>query len=160
MRTSGFVESEEGMLRPQNANGSTMHTQRQNASMVMHESHKHQSLCGNKSEPKSSYKFSGPPYSAKGGLSVREAENALFQSSENLVNRENGYSGESVESDCSGMTAAKECTKARSSVHSLGPKVSKSPKLAVKVPGEQLCPEMGRKGQIPNELSNILALLS
>ncbi|KAB2006331.1 hypothetical protein ES319_D11G337200v1 [Gossypium barbadense] len=152
LRTSGFVESEEGMLRPQNANGSTMHTQRQNASMVMHENHKHQSQCGNKSEPKSNYKFSCPPYSAKDGLSAREAENALFQSSENLVNRENGYSGESVELDCSGMTAVKECTKARSSVHSLGPKISKSPKLAAKVPVEQLCPEMGRKGQIPNEL--------
>ncbi|TYH46753.1 hypothetical protein ES332_D11G361000v1 [Gossypium tomentosum] len=152
LRTSGFVESEEGMLRPQNANGSTMHTQRQNASMVMHENHKHQSQCGNKSEPKSNYKFSCPPYSAKDGLSAREAENALFQSSENLVNRENGYSGESVELDCSGMTAVKECTKARSSVHSLGPKISKSPKLAAKVPVEQLCTEMGRKGQIPNEL--------
>ncbi|MBA0861065.1 hypothetical protein Goshw_024046 [Gossypium schwendimanii] len=152
LRTSGFVESEEGMLRPQNANGSTMHTQRQNASMVMHENHKHQSQCGNKSEPKSNYKFSCPPYSAKDGLSAREAENALFQSSENLVNRENGYSGESVELDCSGMTAVKECTKARSLVHSLGPKISKSPKLAAKVPGEQLYPEMGRKGQIPNEL--------
>ncbi|PPR93511.1 hypothetical protein GOBAR_AA27167 [Gossypium barbadense] len=152
LRTSGFVESQEGMLRPQNANGSTMHPRRQNASTVMHENHKHRSQCGNKSEPKSNYKFFCPPYSAKDGLSACEAENALFQSSENLVNRENGYSGESVELDCSGMTAVKECTKARSSVHSLGPKISKSPKLAAKVPGEQLCPEMGRKGQIPNEL--------
>ncbi|XWS10230.1 hypothetical protein CRYUN_Cryun39dG0057500 [Craigia yunnanensis] len=151
-RTSGFVVSEEGILKQQNANGSDMHINGQNASTAMHESHKHQSQCSNKSEPKSNYEFSRPPYSAKGGASAHEAENAFVLSSENLVNGENAFSGESVELHCSGMTAAKECTKARSSLHSLGPKISKSPKLAVKVSGEQLCPEMERKGQIADEL--------
>ena len=159
-RTSGFVVSEEGILKQQNASGSNMHIHGQNSSTAMHESHKHQSQRSNKSEPKSNHEFSGPPYSAKGGASAHEAENAFVLSSENLVNGENAFSGESVELDCSGMTAAKECTKARSSFYSQGPKISKSPKLAVKVSGEQLCPEMERKGQIPDELSKSSTLLS
>ncbi|KAE8668876.1 Ubiquitin carboxyl-terminal hydrolase 19 [Hibiscus syriacus] len=150
-RASGFVEVEEG-IKPQNANGSNMHIRGQNASTVMHESHNCQSQRGNKSESKSNYEFSGPPYSAKSGTSVHGAENAFFRNSKNLVNGENGFGGESVELDCSGMIAAKECIKARSSLHSLEPRISESTKLAVKVSGEQSCPEMGRKGQIPNEL--------
>ncbi|XP_022717431.1 ubiquitin carboxyl-terminal hydrolase 15-like isoform X2 [Durio zibethinus] len=148
-RTSGFVVSEEGILKQKNAN---MHIHGHNASTVMHESHKHQSQCGNMSEPKSNYEFSGPPYSAKGGTSAHEAETAFVLSSENLVHAENAFIGDSVESDCSGMTAAKEWTKARCSLQSPGPKISKSPKSVVNVSGEQLCPEMERKGQIPDEL--------
>ncbi|XWS27439.1 hypothetical protein CRYUN_Cryun26dG0115300 [Craigia yunnanensis] len=151
-RTSGFVVSEEGILKQQNANGSNMYIRGQNASTSMRENHKHQSQRDNMSEPKSNYEFSGPLYSAKGGTSAHEAENAFVPSSENLVNGGNAFIGESVELDCSGMTAAKECTKARSSLHSLGPKISKSPKLAVKVSGERWCPDLMRKGQIPNEL--------
>ncbi|XVF18341.1 hypothetical protein REPUB_Repub11eG0013300 [Reevesia pubescens] len=151
-RTSGFIVSEEGILKQQNANGSNMHIHGQNASTAMHESHQHQSQRGNMSESKSNYEFCGPPYSVKGGTGAHETENAFVLSSENLVNGENAYSGESVELDCSGMTAAKECSKARSSLHPLGPKISKSPKLAVKVSGEQLCPEVERKGQIPDKL--------
>ncbi|KAK8712254.1 hypothetical protein V6N13_147494 [Hibiscus sabdariffa] len=150
-RTSGFVVLEED-IKLQNTNGSNMYIHGQNASTVMHESHKRQSQCGNKSESKSNYEFSGRPYSAKGGSSVHGAENSFFQSSENLVNGENGFGGESVELDCSGMTEAKECMKTRISVHSLGSRISKSSKLAVKVSGEQSCPEMWRKGQIPDEL--------
>lgn len=156
-RTSGFVVSEEGILKQQNANGSNIHIHGQNSSTAAHENHNCQSQCGNMSETKGNYEFCGPPYFVKGGTSAHEAENAFVLSSENLVNGENGFSGEPVELDCSGMTAAKECTKARSSLHSLGPKISKSPKLAVKVSGEQLCPEMERKGQIPDELSGIPA---
>ena len=159
-RTSGFVVSEEGILKQQNANGSNMHIRGQNASASMHENHKHQSQRGNMSEPKSNYEVSDPLYSAKGGTSAHEAENAFVLSSENLVNGENAFIGESVELDCSGMTAAKECTEARSSFYSQGPKISKSPKLAVKVSGEQLCPEMERKGQISDELSKSSTLLS
>ncbi|GMI65573.1 ubiquitin-specific protease 15 [Hibiscus trionum] len=155
-RTSGFAVLEEG-IKLQNANDSNVYIHEQNASNVMHGNYKHQSQCGNKSESKSNYEFSGPPYSAKGGTSVLGAENAFFRSSENLVNGENGFGGESVELDCSGMKAAKECTKARISLHSLGSRISKSPKLAVKVSGEQSCPEMGRKGQIPDELSTMSA---
>ncbi|XVE52942.1 hypothetical protein DITRI_Ditri02bG0164600 [Diplodiscus trichospermus] len=151
-RTSDVVISEEGILKQQNANGSNMHIHGQNASTAMHESHKHQSQHGKKSESKSNYEISGPPYSAKGGTSVHEAENAFVLSSQNLALGENAFSGESVELDCSGMTAARECTTARSSLHSLGPKISKSPKLAVKLSGEQLSPEMERKGQIADEL--------
>ncbi|XP_022734243.1 ubiquitin carboxyl-terminal hydrolase 15-like isoform X2 [Durio zibethinus] len=151
-RTSGFVVSEEGILKQHNANGSNMHIHGQNTSTAMHDSHKHQNPCGNKSEPKSNYEFSGPPSSAKGWTSAHEAEKAFILSSENFVNGENVLSGESIELDCSGMIAAKECTKARSSLHSPGPKISKSPKLAMKVSGEQLCPEMERKGQIQDEL--------
>ncbi|KAK6229172.1 Peptidase C19 [Theobroma cacao] len=151
-RTSGFVASEEGISKQHNADGSNMHIHGQNARTAMHESHKNQSQRGNMSEPKSNYEISGPPYSAKGGTSAHEAENAFVLSAENLVNGEFSFSDEPVELDCSGMTALKECTKARSSLHSLGPKVSKSPKLAVKVSGEQLCPEMERKGQITDEL--------
>ncbi|XP_039066483.1 ubiquitin carboxyl-terminal hydrolase 15-like isoform X2 [Hibiscus syriacus] len=150
-RTSGFVELEEG-TNPQNANGSNTHIHGQNASTVMLESHNRQSQRGNKSESKSNYEFSGPPYYAKSGRSVHRAEKAFFRSSENLGNGENGFGGESVELDCYGMTAAKECTKARSSLHSLGPRIYKSTKLAGKVSGEQSCAEMGRKGQISDEL--------
>ena len=156
-RTSGFVVSEEGILKQQNASGSNMHIHGQNSST---ESHKYQSQRGNQSEPRSNYEFSGPPYSAKGGTSAHEAEIAFVLSSENLVNGENAFIGESVELDCSGMTAAKECTEARSSFYSQGPKISKSPKLAVKVSGEQLCPEMERKGRISDELSKSSTLLS
>ncbi|KAK8545499.1 hypothetical protein V6N13_066777 [Hibiscus sabdariffa] len=149
--SSGFAVLEEG-IKLQNANGSNMYIHGQNASTVMHGSYKRQSQCGNKSESKSNYEFSGPPYSAKGGTSVHGAENAFFRSSENLVNGENGFGGVSVELDCSGMKEAKECTKARISLHSLGSRISKSPNMAGKVSGEQSCPEMGRKGQIPDEL--------
>ncbi|MBA0675861.1 hypothetical protein Goari_017382, partial [Gossypium aridum] len=151
-RTSGFVVSEDGMLKQQNANGSNMLIHGQNVSTAMHDSHKHQSQRGNMSEPKSNCEFAGPPYSAKGGTSAHEAENAFVWSSENIVNGENAYSGKSVELECSGMATAKECTKSRSSSQSLGPKISKSPKSTVKVSGERLRPEMERKGQIPDEL--------
>ncbi|XVF04460.1 hypothetical protein REPUB_Repub05bG0085200 [Reevesia pubescens] len=151
-RTSGFVVSEEGILKHQIANDSNMYIHGQNASTSRHEIHKHQSQCGKISEPKGNYEYSCPPYSAKGGASPHEAKNAFVLSSENLVNGENAFNGESVELDCSGMTAAKECAKSRSSLHSLGPKISKSSKLAVKVSGEQLFPGMERKGQIPYEL--------
>ncbi|MFQ6620936.1 hypothetical protein Gotur_002619 [Gossypium turneri] len=151
-RTSGFVVSEDGMLKQQNANGSSMLIHGQNVSTAMHDGHKHQSQRGNMSEPKSNCEFAGPPYSAKGGTSAHEAENAFVWSSENIVNGENAYSGKSVELECSGMATAKECTKSRSSLHSLGPKISKSPKSTVKVSGERLHPEMERKGQIPDEL--------
>ncbi|GMJ10027.1 ubiquitin-specific protease 15 [Hibiscus trionum] len=156
-RTSGFVVSEDGILEQQNANGSNMHICGQNVSTAIHESRKHQSQHGNMSEPKSNYEISGPPYSVKGGTSAHEAGNAFVWSSENIVNGENAFSGKSVELDCSEMTAAKECTKVRSSLQSVGPKISKSPKSTVKVTGERLHPEMERKGQIPDELSNILA---
>ncbi|XVE63255.1 hypothetical protein DITRI_Ditri07aG0005300 [Diplodiscus trichospermus] len=145
-RTSGFVLLE-GILKQQNANGFNMHIHGQNASTSMRESHKHQSQLGNMSEPKGNYEYSVPPYSVKGGTSAHEAENAFVLSSENLVNVENAFIGESIELDCSGMTAAKECTKARSSSHSLGPKISKSPKLPVKMSAA-----MKKNGQIPNEL--------
>ncbi|MBA0791844.1 hypothetical protein Gohar_016393, partial [Gossypium harknessii] len=151
-RTSGFVVSEDGMLKQQNANGSSMLIHGQNVSTAMHDGHKHQSQRGNMSEPKSNCEFAGPPYSAKGGTSAHEAENAFVWSSENIVNGENAYSGKSVELECSGMATAKECTKSRSSLQSLGPKISKSPKSTVKVSGERLHPEMERKGQIPDEL--------
>ncbi|GMJ05368.1 ubiquitin-specific protease 15 [Hibiscus trionum] len=151
-RTSGFVVSEDGILKQQNANGSNMHIRGQNVSIAIHESHKHQSQRGNMSEPKSNCEISGPPYSVKGGTSAHEAENAFVWSSENIVNGENTFSGKSVELDCSGMAAAKECTKGRSSSQSVGPKISKSPKSTVKVSGERWHPEMERKGQIPAEL--------
>ncbi|MBA0822782.1 hypothetical protein Goarm_019562, partial [Gossypium armourianum] len=151
-RTSGFVVSEDGMLKQQNANGCNMLIHGQNVSTAMHDGHKHQSQRGNMSEPKSNCEFAGPPYSAKGGTSAHEAENAFVWSSENIVNGENAYSGKSVELECSGMATAKECTKSRSSSQSLGPKISKSPKSTVKVSGERLHPEMERKGQIPDEL--------
>ncbi|MBA0549815.1 hypothetical protein Golob_020824, partial [Gossypium lobatum] len=151
-RTSGFVVSEDGMLKQQNANVSNMLIHGQNVSTAMHDSHKHQSQRGNMSEAKSNCEFAGPPYSAKGWTSAHEAENAFVWSSENIVNGENAYSGKSVELECSGMATAKECTKSRSSSQSLGPKISKSPKSTVKVSGERLRPEMERKGQIPDEL--------
>ncbi|MBA0758959.1 hypothetical protein Gotri_021907 [Gossypium trilobum] len=151
-RSSGFVVSEDGMLKQQNANGSNMLIHGQNVSTAMHDGHKHQSQRGNMSEPKSNCEFAGPPYSAKGGTSAHEAENAFVWSSENIVNGENAYSGKSVELECSGMATAKECTKSRSSLQSLGPKISKSPKSTVKVSGERLHPEIERKGQIPDEL--------
>ncbi|KAK8507563.1 hypothetical protein V6N13_141581 [Hibiscus sabdariffa] len=154
--TSGFDVLEEG-IKLQNANDSNMYIHGQNASTVMHGIYKRQSQCGNKSESKSNYEFSGPPYSAKGGTSVHGAENSFFRSSENLVNGENGFGGVSVELDCSGMKAAKECTKARISLHSLGSRISKSPNIAGKLSGEQSRPEMGRKGQIPDELSTMSA---
>ncbi|KAB2043711.1 hypothetical protein ERO13_D01G030100v2 [Gossypium hirsutum] len=156
-RTNGFVVSEDGMLKQQNANGSNMLIHGQNVSTAMHDGHKHQSQRGNMSEPKSNCEFAGPPYSAKGGTSAHEAENAFVWSSENIVNGENAYSGKSVELECSGMATAKECTKSRSSLQSLGPKISKSPKSTVKVSGERLHPEMERKGQIPDELNDIPA---
>ncbi|XP_052887301.1 ubiquitin carboxyl-terminal hydrolase 15-like isoform X2 [Gossypium arboreum] len=156
-RTSGFVVSEDGMLKQQNPNGSNMLIHGQNVSTAMHDGHKHQSQRGNMSEPKSNYEFAGPPYSAKGGTSAHEAENAFVWSSENIVNGENAFSGKSVELECSGMATAKECTKSRSSSQSVGPKISKSPKSTVKVSGERLHPEMERKGQIPDELNDIPA---
>ncbi|XP_039060708.1 ubiquitin carboxyl-terminal hydrolase 15-like isoform X1 [Hibiscus syriacus] len=156
-RTSGFVVSEDGISKQQNANGSNMHIHRQNVSTDMHESHKHQSQQGNMPEPKSSYEISGPPYSVKDGKSAHEAENAFAWTSENIVYRENAFSGKSVELDCSGVAAAKECMKVRSSLQSVGPKITKSPKSTVKVSGERLHHEMERRGQIPDELSNILA---
>ncbi|XVF79276.1 hypothetical protein PTKIN_Ptkin14bG0208600 [Pterospermum kingtungense] len=143
-RTSGFVVLDEGILKQQNANGSNMLVNGQNESTAMHESHKHQSQRGNKSEPKNNHRFPCPPYFAKGGTSAHGAENAFVP--ENLVNGENAFSGDSVELD-----GAKECKETRSSLQSLGPKISRSPKSAVKVSEEQLCSEM-KKGQIPNEL--------
>lgn len=130
-----------------------MHIHEQNESTAMRESHKRQSQRGNKSEPKSHYKLSCPPYFAKGGTNAHESENAFVP--ENLVNEENAFSGRSVELD-----AAKECTKTRSSLQSLGTKISRSPKPAVKVSEEQLCSEIERNGQIPDELSKFSTLLS
>ncbi|KAK8648242.1 hypothetical protein V6N13_129002 [Hibiscus sabdariffa] len=156
-RTSGFVVSEDGILKQQNANGSNMHIRGQNVSTAIHESHKHQNQRNNMSEPKSNYEISGPPYSVKGGTIAHEAENAFVWSLENIVNGENAFSGKSVELDCSGMAAAKECMKVRSSSQSVGHKITKSPKSTVKVSGERLHPEMERKGKNPDELSNILA---
>ncbi|XP_058219926.1 ubiquitin carboxyl-terminal hydrolase 15 isoform X1 [Rhododendron vialii] len=152
LKSFDSVPLEEEIRRKQNGNIncgiSNVHATRR----TMHESDDLRSPHENIFDARTNFGVTSSLSSAKPGTNGCDIERDMMSSRANFLMEDTTSKGETVELNCSSdMNLMKRNNKAKSAGHSLGTKMSKSPKSMMKESREQLCSEMERKGEIADE---------
>lgn len=151
--SSDSFESEGETPIKHNVTMSDVHSYGQATSRcTAYENDKYQSQYANKLESRSHYGLSCSPYSLKNRTNVHETEMDI-QNGGGLLKAESTPYNETVEFLSSESTAMKGSVKAKRPPYSLGTKIPKLPKSAMKETGEQNCLEREKKGRVAEETS-------
>lgn len=169
--TSNFISSKEAFIRHKSRNSdsvvsevetprnpsvicSNVNIHGQAASSTMHGSDKYKSQHGTIFEPRNSCGFSRSSRWARNGTDAHEIGMECDKYGGDLLEWENTTNVNTVNFNCSSeMTANNGSIKAKGGSQSLRTKISKLPKSAMQVSGEQCCSRIERKGQISNQSS-------